>query len=455
MGPPTNITSDARVLIVDDDAACASGLARMLKGSGYTACTVITSPTVAVERFASVKPDLVLLDLHMDPLSGIDVLKKINEMTEPRSRPPVVMLTADTTAEAKYEALAAGATAFLAKPLDPIEVILRIENLLTNRDLYQRCQLYSEGLERLLDRRTAELRTADLEKAISDLRDTQLKVIQQERMRALDTMAAGIAHDLNNGLCIIVGHGDLLLHDLKIFPPESAARIHLEKMVLAGRDNAELVKRLGEFHRPADTLEHLNAVDLNQLIEEALSLTAPRWQPQKANGNATIRVKKDLGEISMVTGVPAQLREVLTNLIFNAVDAMPQGGRLSFRTRGKRRRVRLQISDTGAGMSEETIHKCFEPFFTTKGEGGSGLGLAMSYGIIRRHGGTITAQSHLNKGTVFTIFLPASKQAPLSHADPPGQEVLPLELPVTLSKRPASLTRRVGGRSKRPLPIAR
>ena len=364
------------------------------------------------------------------------------------------MLTADTTPEAKYDALSAGATAFLAKPLDLIEVILRIENLLTNRDLYRRCQLYSEGLERLLDRRTAELRTADLEKAIADLRDTQVKVIQQERMRALSTMAAGVAHDLNNGLFIIVGHGDLLLHDLKTFPLESTARAHLEKIVLAGHDNAELVKRLGEFHRPADTLEALKAVDLNQVIEEALALTAPHWQATPAADNGTIRVKKDLGEISLVAGVPAQLREVITNLIFNAVDAMPKGGRLSFRTRGKRH-VRLQISDTGSGMNEETIHQCFEPFFTTKGEGGSGLGLAMSYGIIRRHGGTITAQSRLNKGTVFTISLPASKQVAPNHVDLPGQEVLPLEPSSARSARSVAVPQRVSRRSKRSLPISR
>jgi signal transduction histidine kinase len=411
MALPTKITIDARILIVDDDARCASGLARMLKKNGYKDCTAITSPTIAAESFSALKPDLVLLDLHMNPLSGIDVLKKINEMTEPSSRPPVVMLTADTTVGAKYDALAAGATAFLAKPLDLIEVILRIENLLNVRDLYQRCQLYSEGLERLLDKRTAELRTADLEKAIAELRDTQQQVIQQERMRALSTMAAGIAHDLNNGLFIILGHGDKLLQDSKMFPPGSTARASLEKIVLAGHDNAQLVTRLREFHRPPDTLEHREAVDLNQLIEEALSLTVPRWQSRKNAGNGTIRIKKDLGQIAMIAGIPAELREVLTNLIFNAVDAMPRGGRLCFRTRGKRGRVRLEISDTGVGMIQETLHKCFEPFFTTKAEHGSGLGLAMSYGIVRRHGGTITVKSQLNKGTSFTIFLPVFRAA--------------------------------------------
>jgi signal transduction histidine kinase len=117
----------------------------------------------------------------------------------------------------------------------------------------------------------------------------------------------------------------------------------------------------------------------------------------------------------MIAGVPGELREVLTNMIFNAVDATPDGGRLSFRTRGIREHIRLEISDTGSGMTEETLQKCFEPFFTTKGEQGSGLGLAMSYGTIRRHEGTITVESHLNKGTAFTLLLPVFKKAPGSN----------------------------------------
>lgn len=417
MVPPTKITSAARILIVDDDARCASGLARMLKRTGYSDCTVITCPTVAVERFSELKPDLVLLDLHMEPLSGVEVLQKINEIAGPTCRPPVVMLTADTSPRAKHEALAAGATAFLSKPLDLIEVLLRIENILTTRDLYRRCQLYSEGLERLLDRRTAELKTADLEKAIATLRETQQEVIRQERMRALDTMAAGVAHDLNNGLFIILSYGDLLLQDSKKFPTNSTARARLEKIVFAGNDNAKLVKRLGAFHRPAEKVDQREPVDLNQLVEEALSLTTPRWQSHENSGNGAIQINRNLGNIPPVAGVPGELREVLTNLIFNAVDAMPHGGRLSFRTQGKRHRVKLEISDTGAGMSQETIHKCFEPFFTTKGESGSGLGLAMSYGTIRRHDGTIAVKSRLNKGTAITIFLPiAHKALPISRA---------------------------------------
>jgi putative two-component system response regulator len=117
MVSPTPVTSDARLLIIDDDAPCAAGLARILEKAGYTSCTALTSPTIAAKRFFEIKPDLVLLDLHMEPLSGIDVLRQMNETIDPRARPPVIVLTADTTLEAKHEALAAGASEFLAKPL--------------------------------------------------------------------------------------------------------------------------------------------------------------------------------------------------------------------------------------------------------------------------------------------------------------------------------------------------
>src|SRR6267143_7245341 len=121
MVSPTPVSSDARLLIVDDDAPCAAGLARILEKAGYTSCTALTSPTIAAKRFFEIKPDLVLLDLHMEPISGIDVLKQMSETLEARARPPVIVLTADTTMEAKHEALAAGASEFLAKPADPVE----------------------------------------------------------------------------------------------------------------------------------------------------------------------------------------------------------------------------------------------------------------------------------------------------------------------------------------------
>jgi signal transduction histidine kinase len=404
---------DARILIIDDDEAGNAALLRLLKATGFEHCTALSCPLAATDQLLQINPDIVLLDLHMEPISGIEVLKRINDVMAPAIRPPILMFTADTSADAKHEALASGVTDFLPKPLDSVEVILRIGNLLTARELYQRCQLYSDGLERLVDKRTAELqqRTTDLENAITELRETQHQVVQQERMRALGTMASGIAHDLNNGLSLILGYGDMLLSDKETVPVGSEAETYLNEMVLAGRDNAELVKRLREFYRPADSREPRQPVNLNEVIDQALALTAPRWQSQANNKGATIRVKKDLDDIPNIAGSPAELREILTNLIFNAVDAMPKGGRLCFRTRCRGKTVRLQVSDTGMGMTEEVRRNCLEPFFTTKGEKGSGLGLAMSYGIIRRHGGRITIESALTKGSVFTIYLPVPKEA--------------------------------------------
>jgi signal transduction histidine kinase len=399
---------NAQILIIDDEASSANGLLKILEQAGYGSCTAITNPTQAAKRILDLNPDLLLLDLLMKPVSGLEVLAQINDMMSPQRRPLVLVLTADTSPEAKHEALAAGATDFLAKPLDSIEVLLRIENLLTSRKLTQQIQLYSEGLERLVDKRTLELqqRTADLEKTLTELRQTQRQVIQQERMRALGTMACGIAHDLNNGLSVILGYGDMLLADRERFPLNSKARTYLEELVLAGCDNAKMVERLREFYRPRATREHRQAVDLNDVVEQAVSRTAPKWQSEADAAGATIHIERDFSEIPLICGAPDELREVLINLIFNAVDAMPRGGRILFRTRAVGKRLRLEMSDTGIGMSEETLRNCMEPFFTTKGKRGSGLGLAMSYGIIRRHGGTIAITSTLNKGSTFTIYLP-------------------------------------------------
>jgi signal transduction histidine kinase len=399
---------NAQILIIDDEESSANGLLKILEQAGYGSCTATTNPNQAAKRILELNPDLLLLDLLMEPVSGLEVLAQINDMMSPQRRPLVLVLTADTSPQAKHEALAAGATDFLAKPLDSVEVLLRIENLLTSRKLTQQIQLYSEGLERLVDKRTLELqqRTADLEKTLTELRQTQQQVIQQERMRALGTMACGIAHDLNNGLSVILGYGDMLLANLERFPLNSKARSYLEELVLAGCDNAKMVERLRDFYRPRATREHRQAVDLNDVIEQAISRTAPKWQSEADAAGATIHIEKDFGEIPLICGAPDELREVLTNLIFNAVDAMPRGGRILFRTGATGNRLRLEMSDTGVGMSEETLRNCMEPFFTTKGKRGSGLGLAMSYGIIRRHGGTIAIKSTLNKGSTFTIYLP-------------------------------------------------
>jgi len=409
MTSPKPVNRNARILIIDDDELSACLLARLIENAGYAICITITNPLVAVERFTQINPDIVLLDLHMEPISGIEVLGMINAKVTPQARPPVLVMTGDDTVETKREALAAGATDFLSKPFDHIEVLLRIKHLLEAHALFRRCQQHSEKLEELVDQRTADLQkqTRDLERALAELKETQLQVIQQERLQALGMMASGIAHDLNNGLSLILGYGDMLLTHSGKFPDASKERDSLEEIVRAGRDAAQMVRRLREFHRPSAEREDRRALNLNDVVEEAIALTAPRWKTGAEANGVTIRIKKDLQPLASILGAVSELREVLTNMIFNAVDAMPRGGQLCFRTRQKGRRVRLEVTDTGSGMSDQTLLHCLEPFYTTKGDGGSGLGLAMSHGIIQRHGGKLGIKSRLKEGTKFTIDLPA------------------------------------------------
>lgn len=398
----------ARILVVDDDEANAWGLSRIVEKAGYAVCITMTNPEMVVERFLEIAPDIVLLDLHMKPISGLEVLKQINQLLDPHLRPPVLILTADTSPEAKYEALEAGATDFLAKPLDHCEVMLRIKLQLQSRALFQQCQHYSHSLEQLVQERTKELqaRTKELEVTLQDLRSTEKQVIQQERIRALGTMASGIAHDMNNSLTLILGYGEILLDNCKTFRNNSEQRSLLEGLVRAARDNAQMVKRLREFYRPRTEHEDRQPVDLDELITQVVAFTAPKWQAQAEAKGVNIDIEYSPGDIPTISGSPAELREVLTNLIFNAVDAMPHGGKIRFATKSDEHTVQLEVSDTGTGMTEDTCRRCLEPFYTTKGDNGSGLGLAVSYGIIRRHGGSIDISSVLNRGTTFTLTFP-------------------------------------------------
>jgi len=245
-----------------------------------------------------------------------------------------------------------------------------------------------------------------LEKALEELQAAQQQVIQQERLRALGTMASGIAHDFNNALAAILGFSELLIYRPETLADKEKTLRFLQMMNTAAKDAGNVVNRLREFYRQREEGEVFAPVDLNHLTEEAVSLTQPKWKNQAEANGIAIHVAAELGNIPKVVGNAADLREALTNLIFNAVDAMPQGGTITVRTRLDNSRVILEVADTGTGMSEDVRTRCLEPFFTTKGERGTGLGLSMVYGIFQRHQGTIDIQSTLGTGTTFILSLP-------------------------------------------------
>jgi signal transduction histidine kinase len=410
---------NSRILIVDDEEQNLVLLSKIIRHAGYAITITLSDPKQVLERFRQLDPDLLVLDWHMAPVNGHDLLNELQTLALPERMPPVLVVTADSGADVRRKALAAGATDFLAKPLDHIEVILRIRNLLRLRFLNLRLHDQKAVLADEVQLRTAELqeRTAELEKAMTELRDTQTHIVQQERIRALGAMAGGVAHDFNNALAIITGFSDICLRDdLVRRDPDRVIR-NLQNIRTAGEDAAETVKRLSAFYRPASAQdEDRSAVDVNSLIDSAIALTEPKWRVQTQTKGIDITIERQFGRLPEIGASAAELREALTNLIFNAVDAMPQGGRILFRTSCDSEHVKIEVEDTGTGMTVETKRRCLDPFYTTKGDAGSGLGLSMIYGIVQRHNGELEIETQLNKGTKFTLNLPIIE--PVKPPDP-------------------------------------
>ncbi len=260
-----------------------------------------------------------------------------------------------------------------------------------------------------------------LRNTLDVLERTQQQVVRQERLRSLGQMASGIAHDFNNALTVIQGFSEMLLVRPEMMDDREGARESIERIHLAARDAAQVVRRMRSFYREDDEHEVRMPADLNKLIEEAVDLTRPKWQEQARADGVTIRIEKDFAAVPPVTLNAAEFREVLTNLIFNAVDAMAAGGTITFATRREGDETILRIADTGTGMTEEALRSCFDPFYSTKGTAGTGLGLSAAYGVVNRHGGTIDVASEEGVGTTFTICLPAGAVAPRKKPTGPAQ----------------------------------
>lgn len=284
-----------------------------------------------------------------------------------------------------------------------------------------------------LDITTQKEAEQKLQKALEDLRNAQQQTVEQARQRALTQMASGIAHDFNNFLATIMGCSDLLLQAPELLEEPETVRHHLELVRKAAENAAETVRRMRKFYRPGEEAAFVN-LDLNELIAEAVSMTEPRWMEQSRAEGAHIEIQNDLAETARVRGNEAELYELVDNLIFNGVDAMPDGGTLTFRTRQQGDRVILELADTGIGMPEEVMERCFEPFFSTKSETGRGVGLAAVEGIVQRHDGEISVESEQGVGTTFRILLPAAPEPDAQKERPPAPQPRPTSLRVLVAE---------------------
>ena len=289
-----------------------------------------------------------------------------------------------------------------------------------------------------------------LQRAYEELRQSQEAVVQQERLRALGQMASGVAHDINNAISPIALYTESLLEREPGL--SDRARGYLTTIQTAIHDVARTVSRMREFYRPQEGHAALARIELDRILRGVLELTQARWRDLPQERGAVIELQTDFVQPqAAILGAENEIRDALTNLIFNAVDAMADGGTLSVRTKRAVRQARrdaasigppgsvleaaapeapievicLEVSDTGAGMDPETRRRCLEPFFTTKGERGTGMGLAMVYGMAQRHRADLEIDSAPGQGTTVRVVFPAAPAA----GDETGRQ-LALGLPV-------------------------
>ena len=397
----SEIFRSAKILIVDDEQAMVRLLELLLEHVGYTNLRSTTDPREVLECCAEFQPDLILLDLRMPHLDGIQVLKQLEERRADLYL-PVLVLTADVSRESKRAALEAGASDLVTKPFEQTELLLRVRNLLEMRFLHRDLRRQNEELEAQIQERTHQL-------------------LEAEKLATMGNLLAGVAHELNSPLSVILGQVGLFATTAA----DDSARARAREIGEAAERCAHIVRRfltIAQRHPP-----ERGHVSLNLLLRDAVELLAFELRIDN------IEVQLDLeSDLPLVWADGHQLKQVAVNLIANARQAMREASaprRLSFLTRHEvqSRRVRIEVADTGPGIPPEIQARIFEPFFTTRPEGeGTGLGLALARGIIEGHGGAISVESRPGEGARFLIELPVETPR-LTHGEP---ETFEAALPV-------------------------
>ncbi len=414
------------ILVVDDSVANVQLLGTLLEGRGY-GVRVALNGRIALRAARSRAPDLVLLDINMPEMDGFAVCRALRE-DETLREVPVIFISAAVETADKLRAFREGGRDYVTKPFQAEEVLARVDAHLA------------------LARQRAELaeKNRALTQALEDLRKAQARMVQTEKMAALGLLTAGIAHELNNPLNFVAGSvqgirktlapvEELLASCSRVAAGEGAPLPAPLVEWLSANDPVELRETLDELARNA-----VHGVDRAAEIVQGLRIFSRldhgdrKFANIHENLNAAIlllhhrtrdgiRVERQYGDIPPWECFPGRLNQVFMNLLANAVDAIRArpgaSGTISIRTSLEKREGRscavVEIGDTGTGMTEEVRRHLFEPFFTTKDVGrGVGLGLAISDGIVREHGGEIEVESAPGKGSVFRIVLPQSGAGP-------------------------------------------
>ena len=375
---------------------------------------------------------LILLDLSLPDSDGLETFLRVVDAAPDL---PLVVLSGIDDVALAIEIVQLGAEDYLVKGhVDNHLLVRSLQYALERKRIQLQLKRANDELEfRVRERTNALLQmNAKLQQEISVRRSTeealtesnrqladamelmqktQREIIQRERMHALGRMANGIAHDFNNGLAPIVGFSEILLNKPELLHDPEKVRNYLEMILAAAQKTAGVAGRLSEFYRHRDESEVFKPVVINDLVEQVLALTQPRWKDQALGAGIQIKIKTELGDVPSLPANENELREMLASLVFNAIDAISHRGTITIRTEVRNRRLLLTVADDGIGMSEEVRLRCMEPFFTTKDGQNTGFGLGLVYGIILRHEGEIEIMSAPGKGTDVVVSLPLERGA--------------------------------------------
>ena len=435
------------VLLIEDNEEHVQFLRQLLATSELTTFELHTASDVAqgVERLRDGGIQLILLDLTLPDSDGLETFIRVIEAAPDL---PLIVLSGLNDVALAIETVQLGAQDYLVKGHVDNHLLIRsmqyaIERKRTqlqlkriNDSLEVRVRERTDALiqsnmklqQEIAERRRAEEATLQsneqLSAALGQLKATQREIIQRERMHALGRMANGIAHDFNNALAPILGFSELLLMKPETLLDTKKVRNYVEVIHTAAKDSAKVVSRLREFYRYREDPEVFTPVVINDLVLQVISLTQPRWKDQALAVGTNIDFRTEMENVPTVPGNESELREMLVNLVFNAIDAIPKRGTITIRTEVQGRWLVVTVSDDGIGMSEEVKVRCMEPFFSTKDDQGTGLGLGSVHGIVRRHEGEIDIQSEEGHGTSVAVSLPLDKHVTAPEAVRPIRAAL-------------------------------
>jgi len=357
----------AKILIVEDELITAKAIRSALNSLGYDVLDIVTSGEEAIQKASGSQPDLILMDIKLDSeMDGIEAARQIKD----RFNIPVVYLTAH----------ADDATLERAKITDPFGYILKP---FEDRELHVAIEIafYKHKME-----------------------DT---LLHAEKLKSLGIITAGISHEFNNILAVIMGTAESLEESFK---DEQELKNGLNTIIKASDDGAEIVKRMLAFAKAGECTSNYILADINYLIGQAIDFTMPRWKnTAQSKGICNDIDTNGMKEIPKALCRPSELTDVFINIMNNALDAMPDGGRISFSTDRDENTVSVSVSDTGKGMPEDVKKKIFDPFFTTRRPLGTGLGMSCVYSIIKSHGGKIEVESEVGEGTTINLNIPIRK----------------------------------------------